>query len=311
MLASLSRGLFLTLAGSPRVRRLVSRHGLREGSYARRFIAGEALDDAIRVARQLTARDLRCTFNYLGEGVTSSAAARAAAETYAGMIRDVSAAGLPCQVSVKLTQLGLAIDPVACGANLRFVLEAAGDRCFVRIDMEHSAWVDPTLDLFEHVWREGYRNVGVVLQSYLYRTEQDLARVNALGASVRLCKGAYREARTVAYPVKAEVDAAFIRLMRILLREGTRPAFATHDPDMTDATRAYARERGLPPEAFEFEMLLGIRRDLQDSLRDQGYQVRIYLPFGQEWFPYFMRRLGERPANVLFVVRSLLDERRR
>ena len=310
MLESLSRGVFLTLAGSAAVRRLVSRYGMREGSFARRFIAGEALEDGIRTAQRLHGRGLPCTFNYLGEGVTSSAAARAAAETYTGMMCDVHAAGLPCQISVKLTQLGLALDSVECGANLRSVLDAAGDRCFVRIDMEGSAWVDPTLDLFERVWQEGYRNVGVVLQSYLYRTEQDLARVNVLGASVRLCKGAYREDKTVAYPAKADVNAAFVRLMRILIRDGTHPAFATHDQNMTDATRAYANERGLTAEAFEFEMLFGIRRDLQDSLHEQGYRVRIYLPFGQQWFPYFMRRLGERPANALFVVRSLLHERR-
>ena len=236
------------------------------------------------------------------------AAAHAAADAYASIMRDVSDAGLPCQVSVKLTQLGLAIDPAECGGNLRHVLDAAGDRCFVRIDMEQSVWVDATLDLFEGVWQEGYRNVGIVLQSYLYRTERDLARVNALGAGVRLCKGAYQEDRAVAYPVKADVDASFIRLMRTLMLDGTRPAFATHDPHMIDATRAYANECGLTAEAFEFQMLNGVRRDLQGPLRDQGYQVRIYLPFGREWFPYFMRRLGERPASVLFIVRSLSHE---
>ena len=281
---------------------------MRDGGFARRFVAGETVEDAINTARRLIERGLTCTLNYLGESVTSSAAARAAADVYAGIMREVRDAGLPCQVSVKLTQLGLAIDPVECRVNLRHVLDAAGDRCFVRIDMEQSAWVDPTLDLFEHVWQEGYRNVGVVLQSYLHRTERDLARVNALGAGVRLCKGAYKEDRTVAYPVKADVDAAFIRLMRTLIRDGTRPAFATHDPHVIDATRAYASERGLTAEAFEFQLLNGVRRDLQDALRDQGYRVRIYLPFGQEWFPYFMRRLGERPANVLFILRSLGHE---
>ena len=174
--------------------------------------------------------------------------------------------------------------------------------------MEQSAWVDPTLDLFEHVWQEGYRNVGVVLQSCLYRTAGDFARVNALGAGVRLCKGAYKEDKTVAYPVMADVNASFIRLMRTLVRDGTHPAFATHDPPMVDACLAYADERGLTAEAFEFQMLYGVRRGLQAALRDQGYRVRIYLPFGREWFPYFMRRLGERPANMLFIIRSLGHE---
>ena len=309
MLDSLSRALFHTLASSTALRGLASRYGMREGSFARRFVAGETLGDAIGTARRLTGRGLHCTLNYLGESVTSSAAARAAADTYTGVLCDVREAGLPCQVSVKLTQLGLAIDPAECGANLRYVLDAAGDQCFVRIDMEHSAWVDPTLDLFEHVWQEGYRNVGVVLQSYLHRTERDLSRVNALGAGVRLCKGAYREDKTVAYAIKKDVNASFVRLMQTLIRDGTHPAFATHDPNMTDATRAYANKRGLAAAAFEFEMLYGVRRDLQAALREQGYRVRIYLPFGQQWFPYFMRRLGERPANALFVVRSLFHER--
>ena len=308
MFDSLSRAVFFTLACSSTLGRLASRYGMRDGGFARRFIAGETVEDAIDTARQLTERGLNCTLNYLGESVTSSAAARAAADVYAGIMRAVSDARLPCQVSVKLTQLGLAINPAECGVNLRHVLDAAGDRCFVRIDMEQSAWIDPTLDLFEHIWQEGYRNVGVVLQSYLYRTERDLARVNALGAGVRLCKGAYKEDKTVAYPVKADVDASFIRLMRTLMRDGTRPAFATHDPPMVNACRAYADERGLTAEAFEFQMLYGVRRDMQAALRDHGYRVRIYLPFGREWFPYFMRRLGERPANVLFIVRSLGHE---
>ena len=310
MFDSLSRAVFFTLARSSILRRLASRFGMRDGGFAHRFIAGETVDDVIDTARRLTGRGLHCTLNYLGESVTSSAAARAAADAYAGMVRDVSDAGLPCQVSVKLTQLGLAIDPAECGVNLRHVLDAASDQCFVRIDMEQSAWVDPTLDLFEQVWQQGYHNVGVVLQSYLYRTGRDLARVNALGAGVRLCKGAYKEEKTVAYPVRADVSASFIRLMRTLVRDGTHPAFATHDPPMIDATRAYATERGLAAEAFEFQMLYGVRRDLQAALREQGYRVRIYLPFGRQWFPYFMRRLGERPANVLFVVRSLLHDRR-
>ena len=308
---SLSRAFFLTLARSSTLGRLASRYGMRDGGFARRFIAGETLEDAIGAARRLTASGFHCTFNYLGESVTSSAAAGAAADAHAGVMRDVTDAGLPCQVSVKLTQLGLAADPAECGANLRHVLDAAGDQCFVRIDMEQSAWIDLTLDLFDHVWQAGYRNVGIVLQSYLYRTQSDLARVNALGAGVRLCKGAYMEDKTVAYPVKADVDASFIRLMRTLVRNGTHPAFATHDPPMIDATRAYANERGLPAAAFEFQMLFGVRRDLQEALRDHGYRVRIYVPFGRHWFPYFMRRLGERPANVLFVLRSLFHERPR
>ena len=310
MIEPLSRALFNALAASPAVKRLASRHGMREGRFARRFIAGERVGEALAAARALAARGIGCTLNHLGESVTAAAAARAAADGYAGLMRDVRAAGLTCQISVKPTQLGLAVDPSACEANLRRVLDAAGDGCFVRIDMEQSRWVDPTLDVFERVWRDGRRNVGVVLQSYLYRTADDLARVNALGARVRLCKGAYREPPAVAWPRKADVNASFVRLMRSLLEDGVDPAFATHDPDMIAAARGHARALGLGPDRFEFQLLYGVRRDLQARLVDQGHRVRVYVPFGGEWFPYFMRRLGERPANVLFVLRSLFHEGR-
>ena len=310
MIEPLSRALFHTLAASAAVKRLASRYGMREGRFARRFIAGERVEEALAAARALADRGIGCTLNHLGESVTALPAARAAADGYAGLVRDARDAGLACQISVKLTQLGLAVDPAACEANLGQVLDAAGDGCFVRIDMEQSQWVDPTLDVFERVWRAGHRNVGVVLQSYLYRTADDLARVNALGARVRLCKGAYREPPSVAHPRKADVDASFVRLMQLLLEDGVDPAFATHDPEMIAATRAHARALGLAPDRFEFQMLFGVRRDLQARLVDQGHRVRVYVPFGSEWFPYFMRRLGERPANVLFVLRSLFHEGR-
>ena len=310
MIEPLSRALFHTLAASAAVKRLASRYGMREGRFARRFIAGERVEEALAAARALADRGIGCTLNHLGESVTALPAARAAADGYAGLVRDARDAGLACQISVKLTQLGLAVDPAACEANLGQVLDAAGDGCFVRIDMEQSQWVDPTLDVFERVWRAGHRNVGVVLQSYLYRTADDLARVNALGARVRLCKGAYREPPSVAHPRKADVDASFVRLMQLLLEDGVDPAFATHDPEMIAATRAHARALGLAPDRFEFQMLFGVRRDLQARLVDQGHRVRVYVPFGREWFPYFMRRLGERPANVLFVLRSLFHEGR-
>ncbi len=310
MIEPLSRALFHTLAASGTVKRLASRYGMREGRFARRFIAGERVADALSAARALAGRGIGCTLNHLGEAVTAPPAARVAAEAYARVVEDAREAGLACQISVKLTQLGLGVDADACETNLRRVLDAAGDASFVRIDMEQSAWVDPTLDLFERVWRDGHRNVGVVLQAYLYRTVDDLARVNALGARVRLCKGAYQEPPSVAHPRKAEVNASFVRLMHALLEDGVDPAFATHDPDMIAATRARARALGLAPDRFEFQMLFGVRRDLQARLVDQGHRVRVYVPFGSEWFPYFMRRLGERPANVQFVLRSLFHEGR-
>ena len=309
MLDSLSRVVFHTLAGSSTLKTLASRYGMRPRGFARRFIAGETLVDAITTATRLTGSGRRCTLNYLGESFTSSEAARAATDTYQSIMREVHDAGLACQISIKLTQLGLAVDPQECEENLHRVLDAAGDGYFVRIDMEQSIWVDPTLDIFEQAWRDGYRNVGVVLQSYLRRAAPDLARMNDLGAGVRLCKGAYRESATVAYPAKADVDASFLCLMRTLVDAGSYPAFATHDPRMIDAVKTYARERGLSSDAFEFQMLCGVRRDLQRALSAEGYRVRIYLPFGHQWFQYFMRRLGERPANLLFVLRSLSHDR--
>jgi proline dehydrogenase len=199
------------------------------------------------------------------------------------------------------------VDRATTVDNLRRILDTAAPHdFFVRIDMESSAYTEQTLEIFETLWHQGYRNAGVVIQSYLRRSEADVRRMNALGARVRLVKGAYKEPRDVAYPSKADVDAKYIELMRLLLDEGVYPAIATHDPAMIEATREHARARGYASSRFEFQMLYGIRRDLQAELTAAGYPFRVYVPFGKEWFPYFMRRLGERPANVLFVLRSLM-----
>jgi proline dehydrogenase len=192
--------------------------------------------------------------------------------------------------------------------NLRKIL-ARADGFFVRIDMESSAYTDVTLDIFETLWRQEYHQIGVVLQADLYRTEHDIRRVLGLGARIRLVKGAYKEPKSVAYQDKADVDRAYARLARVLLTEGHYPAIATHDPAMLDLTRRLASELGIAPDRFEFQMLYGIRRDLQTSLVKDGYRVRVYIPFGRQWFPYFMRRLGERPANVGFVLRGILADR--
>ena len=204
----------------------------------------------------------------------------------------------------------MTVDRATCVDNFRRILDAAqANEFFVRIDMENSPYTAVTLDVFETMWQQGYRNTGVVLQSYLRRSEQDAARMNELGARVRLVKGAYKEPKEVAYQSKADVDAAYVRIMRLLLRGGAYPAIATHDPAMIEATRAFAREQGIAPDRFEFQMLFGIRRDLQSALHADGFRVRVYVPFGREWFPYFMRRLGERPANVGFVIRGILHDR--
>jgi proline dehydrogenase len=213
---------------------------------------------------------------------------------------------------LKLTQLGVDVDRATCVDNLRRILDPAQRHgFFVRIDMENSPYTDVTLEVFETLWRQEYRNVGVALQSCLHRTEKDVRRMNELGARVRLVKGAYKEPATVAYQRKSEVDDAYLRLMRLLLDAGHYPAIATHDERMLDATCAYAKERGLAGDRYEFQMLYGIRRDLQAALTAKGHRVRVYVPFGREWFPYFMRRLGERPANVGFVLRGILGERSR
>jgi proline dehydrogenase len=280
------------------------------GGFARRFIAGESVQEAIDAARQIEAGGRHVTLDYLGESVTSIAEADVATRACIGMLGDIAAAGIERNVSLKLTQLGLTIDRATCVDNLRRILDAAAARdFFVRIDMENSPYTAVTLEVFETMWQQGYRNAGVVLQSCLPRSEADAVRMNVLGARVRLVKGAYQEPRETAYQSKADVDAAFVRIMKMLLAEGTFPAIATHDPAMLDATRAFAAERGIDRARFEFQMLYGIRRDLQAALKREGFEVRVYVPFGREWFPYFMRRLGERPANIGFVIRGVLGER--
>jgi proline dehydrogenase len=311
MLDALSKGFFHTLAASGNLKAMASRYGMRrETSFARRFIAGEAIPEAIRAAREVEAQGMTQTLDQLGESVTSLAEADAATRAYQEVVEAVEQAGIGRNISLKLTQLGLDIDRAVCLDNLRRILDTAarGD-FFVRIDMENSPYTEVTLDIFEAVWSEGYRGVGVVLQSALHRSEQDLRRVNLLGARVRLVKGAYKEPRAVAYQSKADVDAAFFRMARTLLTEGHYPAFATHDMKMVEATNAFAGEQGIGKDRYEFQMLFGVRRDLQASLTRRGYGMRIYIPFGREWFPYFMRRLGERPANVLFVAKAILGDR--
>ena len=310
MLDVASKAFFQTLSRSHTLKTLASRYGMSgTRAFARRFIAGETVEDAIETVSAIEAQGLRHTLDYLGESVTTLAAAEAAAREYLDLIQDVDRAGVERNLSLKLTQLGLDVDRAICVDHLRKIL-AAGERCgfFVRIDMESSGYTDATLEILETVWRHGSRNVGVVLQSCLRRTEADLQRVNALGARIRLVKGAYREPKTVAYQKKSEVDMAFVYLAKRLLMEGTYPAIATHDQRILTHIKAFANDRRIERERFEFQMLYGIRRDLQIALRDEGYRMRIYVPFGREWFPYFMRRLGERPANVGFVLRALFAE---
>ena len=298
------------LARSTTLKRLASQYGMTPNGFARRFIAGETINEAIDAARALQGRGMHVALDYLGESVSTIKAAAAASREYVQLMETIVASGIERNISLKLTQLGLTIDKATCVDNLRRILEpAARHQFFVRIDMESSQFTQLTLEVFETLWKLDFRNVGIALQSSLHRTEQDVRRMNELGARVRLVKGAYKEPKSVAFQQKADVDAAYIRQMRLLLDHGVYPAIATHDEHIITETRNYAAERQIGKDHFEFQMLYGIRRDLQTTLVADGYRMRVYIPFGKEWFPYFMRRLGERPANVGFVLRALLGEK--
>jgi proline dehydrogenase len=302
--------MFSFLSRSVTLKRLASQYGMTPNGFARRFIAGETVNEAIDSARALQGRGMHVALDYLGESVSTTKAATAASREYVQLIETIVASGIERNISLKLTQLGLTIDKATCVDNLRRILEpAARHLFFVRIDMESSEFTQLTLDVFETVWNLEFRNVGLALQSSLHRTEQDVRRMNELGARVRLVKGAYKEPASVAFQQKADVDAAYLRQMRLLLDHGVYPAIATHDETIIAETRSYAAERQHGKDRFEFQMLYGIRRDLQASLVADGYRMRVYIPFGKEWFPYFMRRLGERPANVGFVLRALFGEK--
>ena len=311
MFAALPKAAFTILAGSDTLKALASRYGMRRpGSFARRFIAGEKVEEAIAAAREVERQGLTVTLDLLGESVASRADALTATHSYIAVIEAIERAGVGRNVSLKLTQLGMDIDQATCIDNLRRILDVASrSDFFVRIDMENSPYTDRTLDIFETMWDIGYHHAGVVIQSCLRRSAADIVRLNAMGAPVRLVKGAYLEPADVAFQQKSEVDVAFVDLMKLLLANGTYPAIATHDPIIIEATRTFATANGIANEKYEFQMLYGIRRDLQTSLARSGHPFRVYVPFGKEWFPYFMRRLGERPANVGFVVGALFKDK--
>lgn len=310
MLEVASKALFHSVAQIDYVKRLASRYGMSPQGFARRFIAGESVEEAVAAVAPLRDRGLLLTLDYLGESVKSAAEADAATREYIRILGEIVKSGVERNVSLKLTQLGLDVDRATAVDNLRRILEPATEHgFFVRLDMENSPYTDVTLQIFETLWQQGHRNIGVVLQSALMRAEQDLERVLALGARVRLVKGAYMEPKSVAYQKKSDVDEAFVRLMKRMLDDGKYHAIATHDPAMIAATKAHAAEKRYGKDRFEFQMLYGVRRDLQTALVRDGYRVRVYVPFGEQWFPYFMRRLGERPANVGFVLKGILREK--
>jgi proline dehydrogenase len=304
------RRLLLFAADRRWMRRLITRYPLSR-AVAWRFVAGETADTALRAVGRLRERGVMSTLDLLGESVDDAATAAASTERYLALLEHIRRSGLPSHISIKLTQLGLDLGEEVCRSNLERILRRAGELgIFVRFDMESSAYTQRTLDLYRAV-RPAHPECGVVIQSYLLRSARDVEDLIALGARVRLCKGAYLEPADVAYQRKADVDASYLRLMERLLSEGNYPAIATHDPAMIAHARAFTRTRNIPAAAWEFQMLYGVRRDLQESLAAQGYNVRCYIPFGTEWYPYLMRRLAERPANLAFILRNVLRERGR
>jgi len=304
------RRALVALSESPKLQRAVLSLAPARRAAAR-FVAGDTLPDAVEAMRTLNARGLLGSLNCLGEKTRTPQEAQAAAQVYHQTLQAIRTEGLTSNVSVKLTQLGIDLDRTLCESLLRGVLTAARQLGnFVRIDMESSVYVDRTLDLYRRLRSEGFDNIGVVLQSYLRRTEQDLESLLPLAPRIRLVKGAYFEPASIAYPRKADVDANFLHLSERLLSSAPVPAIATHDDRLIEHAKTYALTRDINPRSFEFQMIYGVRRDLQEAIAAEGYPMRVYVPFGTQWFPYFMRRLAERPANVMFVLRAVVLEAR-
>lgn len=272
---------------------------------SRRFVAGETLDEAIEVTRDLNHRDMSVTLDHLGESVERADQATQAADDYIAILERLDDEGVESGISIKPTQIGLAIERDLCLDNLRRIAAAARQRGrFVRIDMEASDYVQPTLDVFYDLFGE-FQNLGVVIQSYLRRAESDVRELAAMAAPVRLCKGAYREPEEVAFQKKSKVDENYVHLLEILMDSDVPLAIATHDTRMIDAAKGLIGSDSRRNAPVEFQMLYGIRRDLQTQLVDEGYRMRVYVPYGTEWYPYFMRRMAERPANLLFFLKAL------
>jgi len=299
------RALLLRLSESKRLAPWMMRNRVSR-SVARRFVAGESLNEAVAAARSLNRAGYLVSLDLLGENVADESGARRAADGYLAIFDRISREQLDANVSLKLTQLGLDLSENLCRKLLeKIVAHAAGLSNFVRVDMEGSAYTQRTVDIIKSV-RARYPAVGTVMQAYLHRTEQDVRDLLAAGCRIRLCKGAYMEPPEVAFPSKSDVDANYVKLMQLLLPSGVYHGIATHDPAMIQATKDFVRREKIPADRFEFQMLYGIRPDLQRRLIREGFRLRIYVPFGSDWFPYFMRRLAERPANLAFFLRNLL-----
>ena len=299
------RSLILAAADSSRLQRFVQRYGFRLG--AARFVAGESLDDAVPVLRRLNESGLLTNTTLLGEGVRDETETRAVVAAYREVLDRIKTEGLRTNVAVKLTHLGLSIDEELAHRNVAELVEhAAGVGNFIRIDMEESRTLEPTLRIYRRLREDGHTNVGTALQAYLFRTGDDLAALLPLAPNLRLVKGAYLEPPEIAYPQKRDVDAAYVRLMETSLEGGGFTAVATHDETLIEHAISFAREHEIPNERFQFQMLYGVRPRLQLDLVSRGYDVLVATPYGPEWYRYLMRRLAERPANLLFFARNLL-----
>jgi proline dehydrogenase len=312
------RSLLIYLSQASWARKVITHWGIA-WRVASRFVAGERLEDAVSVVQELNSKGINVTLDRLGEHVTNTEEAAEATREIVTIIKTINEREIRANVSIKLTQIGLALGKQVCEENLEQILSAAREYDnFIRFDMEDSPWVDDTLNLYRQMREEyGFENLGVVTQSYLYRSEKDIQELAASGAHVRLCKGAYQEPPDIAHPEKDEVDKAYDRLLRMLMDSANSqgapklspdgrfppiPGIATHDEQRIEFAKNYARQVGLPQQAYEFQLLYGIRRELQEQLVAESYPVRVYVPFGSEWYPYFTRRLAERPANLWFFI---------
>jgi proline dehydrogenase len=307
-MAIMRQGL-LWLSGRQGIFNFVRRNRLAR-SFAARFVAGETIEQGVAAARELARRGITASLDLLGESVDVEAEAVQARDQYLRMLDRMAAGGAEVNVSVKLTQMGLDLSEDLCAANMTAILERAQALDgFVRLDMEGSAYTQRTLDFFRGRLFDRYAaHCGVVIQSMLRRSERDIEDLIALKARVRLCKGAYLEPPSVAFPDKADVDGNYVRLMERLLQAGNYPGLATHDEAIIGRAREFVARHGIPADRFEFQMLYGVRRDLQERLRAAGHRLRVYIPFGTQWYPYLMRRLAERPANIAFLLGNLVRE---
>ena len=300
----MTRAFFLFLSRQRQIRKWIETSAAFR-TVIRRFVACETLEEELAVCAQLQKESIFSTLDHLGENVTSLDQAAAARDAYLEALGEIGARGLSSTISLKLTQMGLDFSEPACLENGRALARKAGEHATrLEIDMESTAYTDRTLGVVEQVAGE-CGCVRAVIQAYLFRSAADIERLNRLGVPVRLCKGAYHEPHSAAFARKQDVDRNYVKLMKVLLDHGAYPAIATHDEDIQNEAQRYRRERGIPAENFEFQMLYGIRRDLQRRLVSEGYRARVYVPYGTEWYPYFMRRLAERPANAVFLARNL------